>query len=119
MSDVFAPELLTQTATYWAPAGRTGYGGRTYSAPVKIACFWEDSVELVIDKKGQQTKTRAIVIVDRDLDPDGYLAQGDQTATADPTSLAGTWEIKRFDKTAGLSAPLAGASEVCCRVAYL
>ena len=86
-SDVFMPELLTQTATYWAPAGRSGYGTTTFAAPVAIACAWYDRADLIVDKEGKQAASRAMVVVDRDMDLNGYLALGDQTAP--PTAMTG------------------------------
>jgi hypothetical protein len=101
MADVFCPELLTQTATYWGWSGGDGYGSRTFLAPVQIDCHWEDAQELFIDKDGRQVVSRAKVFVDRDLDMGGYLLLG-ASSEADPRSVSGAFEIRQLAKVAGM-----------------
>lgn len=85
--------------TYWAIATQDGYGGYTFPAPVVVKGRWEEKQELFRDAKGDEAMSQAIVYVDTDVVLRGYLAEGDQTATADPTQLPGqAYEIKQYLK---------------------
>lgn len=112
MADVFFPERLTQTATYWARSGHDGFR-ETYAAPVTIDCYWQDLTDMIRTGSGEERRSRAQVIVDRDVPEGGHLALGDRSATADPLALDEAWEIQRFDKLPGAEA------EVFVRIAYL
>lgn len=92
---------LRQTATYWAQTGLDKYGKPTFSAPTTIACRWEDRQELFIDKRGQETLSRARVFFAQAVDLEGYLYLGESAAT-DPLTLQDAFEIQATKKTPDL-----------------
>jgi hypothetical protein len=93
---------LNQDITYWAPAAENQYGVRNHAAPILIKGHWETKNEQISTIGGDLITSRAIVIVDRDVGVDGFLAQGDQTGAAEPTALPEAWEIRSFMDEADL-----------------
>jgi hypothetical protein len=92
-------KLAAQTITYWAPAGtRDAYGNQTFASPALIGGFWMDKQELFVDAEGREVRSTAVVFVDQDCELGGYLAEGDQTATANPVSVDGAREIRGWEK---------------------
>lgn len=91
-----------QKATYWAFTGQSGFGGATYAAPVLLDCRWERNNETFIDKFGQESVSRSIIWTLIDLDEDGYLAEGDKTATVSPLDIKDAFEIRRTQSTPDL-----------------
>ena len=83
---------MKQTLTYWAPQGTNSYGARTFASPVTKACRWEDSNELFRDAKGQQVVAKSKVFTPSEVELGGYLFLG-TSATADPKTVAGAYEI--------------------------
>lgn len=83
--------------TYWAPTGKNLYGAQNaFVAPVTLAARWEDRQEKVVSAKGVEFVTTAVVFLPQHVDLGGYLAQGDQTSHADPSTLEGAHEIKKL-----------------------
>lgn len=92
-------KLAAQTITYWPPSGsRDAYGNQAFGSPATIGGFWMDKQELFVDAEGREVRSNAVVFVDQDCQLGGYLAEGDQTATADPTAVAGAREIRGWEK---------------------
>lgn len=99
----FLKKISVQQAVYWGAPVNDGYGGFTYSAPVEIPVRWESSTEVITAADGTQYTSRAKVIVNQDVDEEGYLYLGslsDLTAEekADPSIVYKAWKIRRFDK---------------------
>ncbi len=102
MSDVISPRLLKQTAVYWPPDEVGSDGRMTYLQPYTIKCRWEDEVTQFLAGNGTERLSRAVVMVDRDLELQGFLFLGkfaDVTDLDVPEDNAGAYEIQRFDKT--------------------
>jgi len=100
----FLRKLSVQTAVYWGSPVNDGYGGYTYTTPVEIAVRWEGSTKVITTSKGVEYVSRAEVIVNQDVDEEGYLYLGalsDLTdeQKANPQLVDGAWKIIRFDKT--------------------
>ena len=95
---------LHQKATYWGSPVSTGYGGQTFGAPVLIDCRWADKTAKVVNPSGEEFVSKTTAYVDRDVDIGGYLALGDQTATALPTSLKDAQIIQQFHKIPDIQA---------------
>jgi len=100
----FLRKLSVQTAVYWGAPVNDGYGGYTYSTPVEIAVRWEGSTKVITISKGVEYVSRAEVIVNQDVDEEGYLYLGTlldltEEQKVDPQLVDGTWKIMRFDKT--------------------
>jgi hypothetical protein len=89
---------LHQQLTYWPPAGTNRYGQRTYGTPAILQGRWEDRNEEVQTIGGQKIVSQSIVYTESDVGVNGYLAQGDHTATADPTLVVGAHEIRAFNR---------------------
>lgn len=72
---------MNQTATYWAPLGSDGFGGKTYDEPVTIACRWQDKADRIRTPSGDEYVSASVVYVDRALAVDGMLALGEHQGT--------------------------------------
>lgn len=83
---------MHETLTYWAPAGNTASGGRTFAAPVEISGRWQNRQVLFRDAHGKERVSEAVVYVDRELENEGWLYRG-SSAEADPRD-AGAKEIR-------------------------
>jgi hypothetical protein len=66
-----------QRAVYWGSPVEDGQGGKTFAAPVEIACRWEEMNQIVSDAKGSELTSRAVVYVLQDVDEEGFLYLGD------------------------------------------
>jgi hypothetical protein len=93
---------LNQDITYWAPIGSNQFGVTSHESPIIIQGRWEDRNEEVGTLGGNVYTSRAIVIVDRDLLTDGFLARGDHTAVPDPTLTTAALKIEAFDSVPDL-----------------
>jgi hypothetical protein len=82
------------TITYWAPGALNEYNEAGFNAPVDFVGRWTDSNEQVRTISGVEITSRAVVHVPQDVKIGGYLAKGDQTASATPT--ADSMEIQAF-----------------------
>ena len=93
---------LVQDITYWAPGQEDRFGVRAFAAPILIKGRWEDKTEEVNTVGGELINSKAIVLVDRDLATEGYLALGDFTATNDPIAVPSAAEIRAYADAADL-----------------
>lgn len=96
---------LNQDVTYWAPGDPNSvgdYGYKNFAAPVKLVGRWETKTQLAKNTAGEEFVSNATVFLPSDIIIGGYLAEGDQTAFADPGTYDGAWEIKQFIKTPDL-----------------
>jgi hypothetical protein len=99
----FLEKISVQTAVYWGSPTNDGYGGITYDDPVEISVRWENTTKLITIADGQQYTCLAEVIVNQDVDVNGYLYLGvlddlTESEQSDPKSVEGAYRIKRFDK---------------------
>ena len=93
---------LNAAVTHWPVTGSNGFGGFTFGTPVKLDGRWQDKQQLFRDSNGEESVSNAVVFVSADTAIGDYLAEGDLTATADPTTLAGTYRIRQYAKTSDL-----------------
>lgn len=93
-----AAAAYTQDATYWGAPVQSGFGGYTFGAPQLLKCRWEDTTERFENQAGEETVSNAIVWTFDRLEDGGYLAKGNQTAVADPTTLDEAYPIQRSDE---------------------
>lgn len=96
-------KFCVQTAVYWGTPVADGYGKMTFAAPVEIACRWENTTKLITAYNGKQIACTAIILLTQDVVVQGMLYLGtlddlDSAQEADPYSVSGAYEIKRFDK---------------------
>lgn len=92
-----------QTATYWPPGAKDGYGGVVYGTPRQIQVRWEDKAEKVVGPEGQDITSRSIVYVQEDLEY-GFLYLGTSVAS-NPTTVAGAYPIRTLIKIPNLTRP--------------
>jgi hypothetical protein len=91
---------MTQSAVYWAPGPKDGFGKITLAAGVIIACRWENKQELFRDAEGKEVLSSAIVYPEMPLAIGGYLYEGTDT-TVDPRT-AGR-EVRAVGQSPSLS----------------
>lgn len=92
-----------QQATYWAPSSMDGFGNRTFSSPVLINVRWEDRTDLNIGTTQEFKPSKAKVFLQQIALLGGYLALGDYTATANPTSLPNAHMIQQYAEIPALT----------------
>ena len=97
-NDVHSDRSHRQSATYWAPGARDGFGGKAYVAPVSVDCRWMVKDGLFINAAGKEERAEHVVLLSLDVAVDGYLLLGASVA-ADPKTVAGAREIRAFLKT--------------------
>lgn len=115
----FLRKISVQTAVYWKKGNPDGYGGFTYDTPREIPVRWSDTTKVVSTDKDTQYVCKAEVIVNEDVDKEGYLYLGklsDLTAEqqSDPRKVDGAHKIIRFDKV-----PMIMKNDEFVRKAYL
>ena len=112
-------QVCVQTAVYWGTPVDDGYGGKTFTDPVELQCRWENKAQKIINTNGEETISRAWVLLLEDVVELGWLFLGDlddldSAEEADPMSADGAYEIQRFEKT-----PAIRSTTQFTRVAYL
>lgn len=95
---------MKQDATYWPPGTPDGTGGVSFGTPTLVQCRWEDKAVLFRDANGQERTSEAVVYVNQEVATRGYLAQGDETASSDPLTVAGAREIRAVHNSPALRA---------------
>jgi len=106
----------SDVAVYWGNPTEDGNGGKTFADPQELACRWENINQVVVDNKGAEITSRALVFVTQDVQEEGMLYHGtledlyDSNATDssvgevnNPMTIDGAYIIKRFQKTPSLS----------------
>jgi len=112
-------KFCVQTAVYWGTPTPGGFGKMTFAEPEERDCRWDDVTKVVTAANGEQIVCRAIVLLTQDVDEQGMLYLGslddlDPAQEDDPYSVAGAYEIKRFDKS-----PMVMSTTEFVRKAYL
>ena len=93
---------LNQTCTIWAQNSTDRFGKGTFASPILRPCRWEDTSELFIDKRGQETTCRSRVFLENSVALEGYMALGDHTGSADPLSVSTAFEVRQVKNTPNL-----------------
>jgi hypothetical protein len=93
---------MPHDATYWAPGANDGVGGKTYGAPVLIKCRWQDQQDVFRSDAGEELTSSAVAYVASEVETNGYLALGDETAVASPREVRGARQIKAIVKSPAL-----------------
>ena len=101
-------DQLRQTAVLWQNPVPDGFGGQTFGHGVEIKCRWEEKQELFVDFAGRTVLSRAVVYVDRDLQPHDYLYLGTNedlaTVGIQPFDVAAAFEVRAFKKVPNIDA---------------
>jgi len=114
-----------QKCVYWGSPVSDGKGGYTFAAPVEIACRWEAKQELKEDYNGNRFSSQASVLVNQDIDRQGYLANStlvalQAIATAkgydinNPRDFPDVFIVRQFEKI-----PMVFADDDFVRTAFL
>jgi len=69
-------DLLRETATYWSPPSRDGYGGYVWSSPSTILSKWEEVSNLIYASDGSHIVSSTVVYLSIDVVIGGYLYAG-------------------------------------------
>lgn len=93
---------LKETLTLWPKTGSDGYSGFKFGAPVTLNGRWEERGVLFRTPENEEVVSIGVVYMDQDVVVGDYIAQGDQTATADPTTLPAAWQIRGYNKNTDL-----------------
>lgn len=67
---------LNQDLVYWSPATDDGFGNKTFPTPIQIKGRWEDYIEVVKNKMGEQIVSKAKLYIDRPVMEHGYIIKG-------------------------------------------
>ena len=97
MSVGSAARHLKQDVTYWTTS-EAEFAGFQFSTPVAIKGRWEERAVLFQTPEGDDAISRAVAYLAADVDIGDYVALGDHTAVADPTTLTGAYRVKQFLK---------------------
>lgn len=93
---------LKDTITHWPVAGSDGYGGFTFGSAVALSARWEERSELFITPSGEEEVSAVIAYTSTNIAIGDYLANGDETATADPSGVSGAYRVRQYSKVPDL-----------------
>lgn len=95
-----AERVMNQTAVYWGVREFNENGEPVFKEPIEIPCYWRQIQEVYVDRLQNQQMSNAKVIVDRDVDLDGQLWQGELQILEShvPNQNPGAYAIRKFDK---------------------
>ena len=115
----FILKISVQTAVYWGNPVEDGYGKLTFDGPVEIPVRWENTATLITASDGEQYVTQAEILVNQDVDVNGYLYLGtlddfDSAEGESPKEITGAHRIRRFDKV-----PMIKSTTIFVRKAYI
>jgi len=110
----FIKKVAVQTAIYWGNPTPDADGNTAWDDPIELKVRWDDTINLVMNAKGQEVASQAVVLVAGKLEVDGtvtpmdlevggrmYLGSLDDLDSgqeSDPLLAEGTYPIIRFDK---------------------
>lgn len=93
-------KLLTSTAVYWEPPSRDGLGGYSWSSPVQMDAWWEQSHNITYNATESQVLSKASAWVQYDKSTivvGGYLWEGLASELPQPSyppyDIAGAYQI--------------------------
>lgn len=92
---------LSQDVTYWTPGQPDGFGGFSYTAEL-LSGRWVPREEVFYDGEGGEHRSTTTVFLSQSVALHGWLARGDHTGTADPTTVSRAAEIQAVYETTGL-----------------
>lgn len=115
----FIEKVCVQTAVYWGYSSNDGFGQKVLKEPIEIKVRWTDKAQIVRTGDGKEIACLAEVLVQQDLDMEGFLYLGSLSDfspldLSTPQNLTGVLEIKGFDKI-----PLLKSTDKFVRTAYL
>ena len=92
---------MWQDATYWAPGDKDLFGKVSFTTPVQMKCRWENRMESIQSKTGEEYVSKSRVFLAVNVDLDGYLYPG-LTSELNPIGLDGAQEIQAVGRVPDL-----------------
>lgn len=68
--------FTAQKCVYWGNPVDNRKGGWTYDAPAEIDCRWDEKQEFIVGFDGNKYSSQATILVNIDLDRQGYMWLG-------------------------------------------
>lgn len=97
-----ASTKFPHTITFWA-VSVNGNGDYTYSPAVALKGRWEDRQDLFVDGALREILSKAVVYTEEPVETECYVAKGDHTATADPTTVDGAFQVRATSQIPSLN----------------
>jgi len=72
----YIKRVAVQTAVYWGSPVNDGYGGFTFATAIEVKVRWDEKVRTISDPFGTYKLSKASVLVQQDMDYNGYLYLG-------------------------------------------
>jgi len=115
----FIERVCVQTAVYWPEPVPDGYGGHTYGDPVEIKVRWDDTIEMITNREGQEIVSKATIMTPADVQEGGYLYLGkisdlSEDEKDDPRKVKKAYPVQRLDIS-----PLYRSSTEFVKLVYL
>ena len=88
---------LKDTVTWWA-VDSDGIGGFVYTNPVLQLAKWEEHIQLTESGDKQDVVSKTTVFLSQDVSVGDYLALGDQSLIANPTTLGNAFRVHEYQK---------------------
>lgn len=79
-------DALSETLTIWRRNGASSSGDPTFAAPAAILGRWIEKAELILDRDGEQRRSRATVFLADAASADDWLLRGSSTAGQPPSA---------------------------------
>ena len=90
--------------THWPLTGSDSYGGFTFGTPIKIIARYQDSAVLFRSADGEEEVSKAIVYLGVPINVGDYIARGDLTVNANPTTIGDTYRVRQIGRSTDLRA---------------
>lgn len=99
----FISKVCVQTAVYWENPENDGFGQQIFAVGREIKVRWDDKIVVITDKQGKEITCQAEIMVQEDIDENGYLFLGvlsDLTSDekANPEAVKKAYPVKSFTK---------------------
>ncbi len=100
----FISSVCVETAVYWAPGSKDGYGNNVWSEGTEIRVRWDDKIEKIVDKYGKEILSQAQLLITQDIDIEGFLYKGtlaslETAQRTNPKSVANAYPIMRYERS--------------------
>lgn len=89
---------LTQKAVLWALSSYDEHGEPTVKAAIEIDVRWEEAQSQSIDPDGNTVAISAVVMVDRDIEPNSEMWQGELEKYNDLAAAPTRYRVVGFEK---------------------
>jgi hypothetical protein len=96
---------MNQNFVYWGSPDRSGTGDFTFAAPIQIKGRKEDVCEIIRTKDNRELVSTAMVFVDRELEFNGYLVEGELAdyVAVNPQDAVNCYQIMAAGSSPNLS----------------